>query len=114
MINVSQKTVVSMVECLFIFQSFNVNVTGLLDIDYKFNFQFVSIFKVNNNYGSSSKYIRKVFQKTNISNPLIRTRTGAYQGVGNVSFSENLRMYLMDDPLCKITPATEPFISEAP
>ena len=39
--------------------------------------------------GSSIKYVRKIFQKTNISNPLIRTRTCVYQEVRNVSFSEN-------------------------
>ena len=39
--------------------------------------------------GSSIKYVRKIFRKTNISNPLIRTRTCAYQGVRNVSFPEN-------------------------
>ena len=39
--------------------------------------------------GSFIKYVRKVFRKTNISNPLIRTRTCAEQGVRNVSFSEN-------------------------
>ena len=48
--------------------------------------------------GSSIKYVRNIFRKTNISNPLIRTRACAYQGVRNVSFSENLRTYLMDDP----------------
>ena len=39
--------------------------------------------------GSSIKYVRRIFQKTNISNPLIGTRTCAYQGIRNVSFSEN-------------------------
>ena len=39
--------------------------------------------------GSSIKYLRRIFRKTNISNPLIRTRTCVYQGVKNVSFSEN-------------------------
>ena len=29
---------------------------------------------------------RHIFRKTNISNPLIRTRTCAYQGVRNVRF----------------------------
>ena len=36
-------------------------------------------------------------EKLNIFNPLIRTRTRAYQGVRNVTFSENFA-YLMDDP----------------
>ena len=39
--------------------------------------------------GSSIKYVRKIFWKTSISNTLIRTRTCAYQGVRNISFSEN-------------------------
>ena len=44
--------------------------------------------------GSFIKYVRKIFRKTNISNPLIRTRTCAYQGVRNVSFSENFAYVL--------------------
>ena len=39
-------------------------------------------------------YVRKIFRKTNISNPLIRTHTCAYQGVTNVSFSENFACVL--------------------
>ena len=39
--------------------------------------------------GATIKYGRKIFGKTNISNPLKRTRTCAHQGVRNVSFSEN-------------------------
>ena len=42
----------------------------------------------------SIKYERKILRKTNISNPLIRTRTFAYQGVRNVSFSENFAYVL--------------------
>ena len=37
------------------------------------------------------------FLKTNISNPLIRTRTYVYQGVRNVSFFENFA-YVINDP----------------
>ena len=47
--------------------------------------------KVTNLYfriGSFIKYVRKTFQKTNISYPLVRTRTCLYQEVTNVSFSE--------------------------
>ena len=33
---------------------------------------------------------RQIFRKMNISYPLIRTRTRAYQGVRNICFSENL------------------------
>ena len=36
-------------------------------------------------------YLRKIFRKTNISYPLVRTRTCAYQGVRNVSFENILR-----------------------
>ena len=38
--------------------------------------------------------VRKTFRKINISYPLIRTRTCAYQGVRNVSFSENFAYVL--------------------
>ena len=44
--------------------------------------------------GLSTKNVRKIFRKANISNPLIRTRTRAYQGVRNVSFSENFAYVL--------------------
>ena len=46
--------------------------------------------------GSSIKFVRKTFRKTNISNPLIRTRTFAYQGVRNVSFLEDFTYVLND------------------
>ena len=36
----------------------------------------------------------QIFRKTDISYPLIRTRTYAYQGVRNISFSENLACYV--------------------
>ena len=39
-------------------------------------------------------YIRNIFRKTNISYPQIRTRTYAYQGVRNISFSENFAYVL--------------------
>ena len=47
----------------------------------------------------SFKYVRKIFRKTNISYPLICTRTYAYQGVKNVSFSENFAYVLNGWPL---------------
>ena len=47
-------------------------------------------------YGSSIKYVRKIFRKTNISNPLIRTRT-----LEILVFRKILRTYLMDGPLWK-------------
>ena len=43
---------------------------------------------------SSIKYGGKIFRKTNISNSLISTRTCAYQGVRNVSFSEDFAYVL--------------------
>ena len=49
-----------------------------------------------NNYDRESPiyYVCKIFQKTNISYPLIRTRTCVYQGLRNVSFSENFAYVL--------------------
>ena len=47
------------------------------------------------------KYVRKIFRKTNISNPLIRTRTWAYQGARNVSISENFVYVLHGWPLIR-------------
>ena len=62
---------------------------------------------------------RQIFRKTNISSPLIRTRTSAYQwkscvrvrirGVRNVRFSKNLTFLVFfkhpfwDSPFCLIT-----------
>ena len=52
---------------------------------------------------------RQNFRKTNISYPLIRTRTCAYQGVRNVCFSEILACFaflkhpFLDSPFCIIT-----------
>ena len=37
---------------------------------------------------------RQIFRKTNISNPLIRTRTFLH-GIRNVSFSENLACFFL-------------------
>ena len=51
---------------------------------------------------------RQIFQKTNISYPLIWTRMCVYQGVRNVRFSENLAYFLFlkhpswDLPFCRI------------
>ena len=50
----------------------------------------------------------QIFRKTNISYPLIRTRTCAYQGVRNVRFLENLACFIFskhpfwDSPFCLI------------
>ena len=44
--------------------------------------------------GPCIKYVRKISRKTNISNPLIRMRSCAYQGVRNVSFSEDFAYVL--------------------
>ena len=43
----------------------------------------------------------KFSEKTNISHPLIRTRTCAYQGERNVSFSENFAYVLNESSLMK-------------
>ena len=42
----------------------------------------------------SINYVRKIFRETNISTPLILTRTCAYQEVRNVSFPENFAYLL--------------------
>ena len=47
---------------------------------------------------------RQVFQKTNISDPLIRTRTSAYQGVSNVLFRKNWRALFSSNIRCEIRP----------
>ena len=53
--------------------------------------------------------VRQIFRKTNISYPLIRTRTCACQGIRNVCFSENLTCFVFlthpfwDSPFCLIT-----------
>ena len=44
--------------------------------------------------GSSIKCVCKIVRKTNISNPLTRTRRCAYQRVRSVSFSENFAYVL--------------------
>ena len=44
--------------------------------------------------GSSKLYVRKIFQKSDITSPLIPTHTCAYQGVKNVSFSEKFACVL--------------------
>ena len=56
--------------------------------------------------GSSIKYVSKIFRKTDISNPLIRTPTCAYQGVRDVSLSENFAYVLNGWPLMFIIQQT--------
>ena len=46
------------------------------------------------NEGSSIWYVPKILRNTNISYPLIRTRSCAYQGVTNFSFPENFTYVL--------------------
>ena len=52
---------------------------------------------------------RQIFPKTDISYPLIGTRTCVYQGVRNVRFSENLassvflKHLLWDSPFCLVS-----------
>ena len=49
--------------------------------------------------GSLIYYVRNIFRKTNISDPLIRTRTCVYQGVKNVSFWEKLAYLINEWPI---------------
>ena len=51
--------------------------------------KFIYYVSFYSSYGSLVYYVLKIFQKTNISYPLIRTRTFAFLRVGNVSFLEN-------------------------
>ena len=61
------------------------------------------------NGGNKKTKHAKFSAKTNISYPLIRTRTSAYQGVRNVCFSENLACFVfllppfLDSLFCLIT-----------
>ena len=69
----------------------------------------------NNTKGQILKWVfqedkaRQFFPKTNISYPMIRTRTRVYQGVTNVCFPEILAGFvflkhsLWDSPFCLIT-----------
>ena len=50
------------------------------------------LFHAEKDRGLSIKYVRNIFKKTNIPNPLIRTC--AYQGVRNISFSGNFAYVL--------------------
>ena len=50
----------------------------------------LALYSFGKGKGSSIYCVRKIFWKTIISNPLIRTRMCEYQGVRNVSFSKNL------------------------
>ena len=76
---------------------------------------FCFLIVVNKVKGRISKWVfqekkpRHIFRKTNISYPLIHTRTCAYQGVRNVRFSENLAGFVFlkhpfwDSPFFLIT-----------
>ena len=66
---------------------------------FNFCIRFISL-------GSSIKYVRNIFRKTNIYDPLIRTRTCACQGVRNVSFSKNFAYVLNGRPLCVLVGIT--------
>ena len=48
--------------------------------------------------GPSIKYVRKIFRKTNISNPLIRTCSVRIRGLEMLVFRKILGMYWMDNP----------------
>ena len=67
--------------------------------------------------GFQENIARQIFQKRNISYPLIRTPTGAYQGARNVPFSENLACFVFlkhlfwDSPFCLITDAMKLLIA---
>ena len=54
---------------------------------------------MNRTWGSSIKYVRRIFRKTNISNPPLRTVR--IRGLEMLVFRKILRTYLMDNPLVK-------------
>ena len=79
--------------------------TPLINIEHKMNSvadktQFLCIFlpwsmkMILHILGSSIYYVHKMFRKTDISYPLIRTRTCAYQVLRQFSFSENFASVL--------------------
>ena len=47
------------------------------------------------------KYVRKIFRKTNICNPLIRIRSVRIKGLEMLGFRKTLRTYLMDGPIAR-------------
>ena len=59
----------------------------------KWNFSSRAFYSVR----SSIKYGRKIFRKTNISNPLMRTQTCVYQGLQMLVFRNILLTHLIDD-----------------
>ena len=75
----------------------------------------IPYFVGNNAKGRISKRVFQenkacqIFRKTNISYPLIRTRTGAYRGIRNVRFLKNLACFVFlkhpfsHSPFCLIS-----------
>ena len=59
-----------------------------------------NFFFMTSTLGSSIQHVHKIFRKTNIYYPLIRTRTCAYQRVRNVSFPENFAYVLSGSVSC--------------
>ena len=81
-------------------------------IFYKKSFKIYFIFRKNfyvySFQGSFILYVRKIFRKTKISYPLIRTRTCTYQGVINSIFSEIFSNVLKNrGQPCDISPALQ-------
>ena len=64
-----------------------------LPMDKQVNAVFM-VLLANITYGAILLYVRKFLRKTNISYLLVCTRMFAYEGVRNVSFSENFAYIL--------------------
>ena len=64
---------------------------GLDEKVYSFPRRFLScaFIELSAVFSYSIYYVRKIFRKTNISYPLMRTRTCWYEGVRNNDFLEN-------------------------
>ena len=82
---------------------------GTLHQKWCFSLRIFSVNVTKSAEHASKSKARPNFQKTNISYPLIRTRTCAYQEVRNVCFSEILACFAFlkhlfwDSPFCLIT-----------
>ena len=113
---------------LTVFRTFSNRKTFIFSLNYKLSFSKTSSFLLYQNYYMEhllfssvtrkkrqiSKQVlqenktRRIFRKTSISYPLIRTRTCAFQAVRNVCFSENLACFVFlqhpfwDLPFCVV------------
>ena len=77
--------------------SFYYQICSYLVLPYMNIWRLFNVHNPSNAYANFSK-----FRKTNISYPLIRSRTLVYQGVRNISFSENFAYVLNERTLINL------------